>query len=317
MVLCCATHAASAVFAQPAPSQMAETARMIQQLKSADPSARGAAKLELMRAANPEVLPALLELAAGAKGELRTNLLEILSVYKDPRKIPTLIQMSRPFESEYVYGPIHHQLLELGAPAAQPLMDSVPDRCDGNNWEPAGYRSWVARVLEEIGTPAMAAIFSGLRSGTSCKQSAASEALLGPYLRPNTGPPLEPAEEIERGEAALLVDAAQDSDSKIRDTAFQWIDSAKAANFAQLDYARFVEALIATYQANASSETMVEIAGLLAKVASPRVVRFMRAAVHAPNPEIQKIANNYLAENASARNPQRPQSREHPNKIST
>lgn len=297
ILFACAVLSTSTLLSQQAP-KTPQTSKLIEQLQSSDPTARGAAKLELMRSANPDALPALLKLASTSKGDLRTNLLEILGAYKDPRKIPTLIQMSRPFESEYVYSPLHRQLVELGTLAAQPLMDSIPDECGGNDWEPAGYSSWVASLLDEIGTPAMPAIFSGLRSGKPCKQSSGAEALLRAYLRPNIGPPLEPAEEIERDEAALLTDAAQDSDPNISNTAYQWIDSAKAANFAQLDYARFVEALIGTYQSNASPETMVEIANLLAKVSSPRVARFMRAAVRAPNPEIQKIATAYVTEHA-------------------
>ena len=299
ILFACAALSASTLLSQQPPNKTPQTSKLIEQLQSSDPTARGAAKLELMRAANPDALPALLKLALTSEGDLRENLLEILSVYKDPRKIPTLIQMWGPSESDHVYKSISGQLVELGALAAQPLMDAVPDECDGgNNWGPAGDKSWVARILEEIGPPAMPAIFAGLRSGKPCKQSSASEALLLSYLRPNMGPPLEPAEEIERDEAALLTDAAQDSDPNISNAAYQWIDSARAANFAQLDYAKFLEALIAAYQSNAPAETMVEIANLLAKVSSPRVARFMRAAVRAPNPEIQKIANTYVAEHA-------------------
>src|SRR5258708_18595374 len=154
-----------------------------------------------MRTADPDVLAALVEQASGAKGELRTNLIEILGIYKDPRKIPALIQMSRPFESEYVYGPIHEQLVELGAPAAEALMESVPDQCDANDWEPSGYKSWVGRALDQIGTPALPAIFAGLRSGEPCKHSSATEALLRGYMRP-----LEPAEDIEQDEVGVLTD---------------------------------------------------------------------------------------------------------------
>jgi hypothetical protein len=55
-----------------------------------------------------------------------------------------------------------------------------------------------------------------------------------------------------------------------------------------------VEALIAEYQSNASPETMEKIAVMLSDTERPRVTRFMRAAVHAPNPKIQQIANEYL-----------------------
>src|SRR5260370_19410249 len=44
---------------------------------------------------------------------------------------------------------------------------------------------------------------------------------------------------------------------------------------------------------------MVEIARLLAASPTARVTRFMRAALHAPNLQIQEIARNYLAENVS------------------
>src|SRR5258708_33584248 len=90
-----------AVSARQTAQTVARTQALVKQLGSSDPSVRGASKLELMRTADPDVLAALVEQASGAKGELRTNLIEILGIYKDPRQIPALIQMSRPFESEY------------------------------------------------------------------------------------------------------------------------------------------------------------------------------------------------------------------------
>ena len=285
-------------FGQQTPGPVARAEALMQKLRSADPSVRGAAKLELMSSPSPDALPVLLKNASVAQGDQRTNLIEILGVYKDPRKISTLIQMSRPFQSEYVYGPIHNQLVELGGPAAQALMDSVPDECDGAEWEPAGYRSGGGRMLEEMGEPSFRARLSGLRSGKRCKQEAASESLLGVYMRPGRGPQLEPEEEIEREEVWALTQAAEHSDPKIKDTAYAWIDALLAANAPTTDYSKFVEALIATYQTDAPAETRAEIARLLAEVSSPRVRRFMRAAVHAPNPEVQKIATNYVAQHA-------------------
>jgi hypothetical protein len=56
---------------------------------------------------------------------------------------------------------------------------------------------------------------------------------------------------------------------------------------------------------------MEKIAVMLSDTERPRVTRFMRAAVHAPNPKIQRIANEYLSissvlrQNPSRRDPER------------
>jgi hypothetical protein len=66
-----------------------------------------------------------------------------------------------------------------------------------------------------------------------------------------------------------------------------------------------VEALIAEYQSNAPPETMEKIAVMLSDTERPRVTRFMRAAVHAPNPKIQRTANEYLTRFAPKSKPAR------------
>jgi HEAT repeat protein len=295
----CGMFAAGTTLAQQSSEAVSRTETLAQQLQSPDPNVRGAAKLELMQAPNPDALPVLLKLAPGAKGDLRTNLIEILSVYRDPRKIPALIQMLRPFEREY-WDAALVQLTELGAPAAQALMDSVPDECNwaGDDMEPLAYKSAVGAILNQMGAAGLPALFSGLRSGKPCKQSSASDGLLDNYRRSGHDPPPEPAEEIEQEEVVLLTNAAEDEDPVINGTAYSWMDSLDRTDFTEVDYSNIVEALIATYQAKASPKTMAEIARLLSEVSSPRVARFMRAAVHAPNPEIQEIAVQYAAKHA-------------------
>lgn len=57
---------------------------------------------------------------------------------------------------------------------------------------------------------------------------------------------------------------------------------------------------------------MVKIAGMLSQPERPRVTRFMRAAVHAPNPEIQRIANRYLSQFAQEDSPHAGRVSSHP-----
>ena len=66
-----------------------------------------------------------------------------------------------------------------------------------------------------------------------------------------------------------------------------------------IDFSGTVEELISVYQSNAPSETMVKIADMLSKPERPRVTRFMRAAVHAPNADIQSVAQKYLSRYAA------------------
>jgi hypothetical protein len=49
---------------------------------------------------------------------------------------------------------------------------------------------------------------------------------------------------------------------------------------------------------------MEKIVVMLSDAERPRVTRFMRAAVHAPNPKIQRPANEYLARFAPKSKPQ-------------
>jgi HEAT repeat protein len=88
--------------------------------------------------------------------------------------------------------------------------------------------------------------------------------------------------------------AAIDPDERIRSAARSWL-AAWSGKPSDLDFSGIVDALIATYQSKAPPDTMVKIARMLSQPGRPRVTRFMRAAVHAPNPEIEEIATRYLS----------------------
>lgn len=102
----------------------------------------------------------------------------------------------------------------------------------------------------------------------------------------------------------LASDAATDPDEHIRGAAKRWFGSWKGRED-KIDLSGIVEALIAEYQSNAPPETMEKIAVMLSKTERPRVTRFMRAAVHAPNPKIQRTANEYLTRFAPKSKPAR------------
>ena len=87
--------------------------------------------------------------------------------------------------------------------------------------------------------------------------------------------------------------AATDPDEDIRAATKRWFESWKGRED-KIDLSGIVDALIAEYQSNAPPETREKIVVLLSDTERPRVTRFMRAAVHAPNPKIQRTANEYL-----------------------
>jgi len=78
------------------------------------------------------------------------------------------------------------------------------------------------------------------------------------------------------------------------------VDRFVQGDYNQLEFGGIREVLIAAYQNNTPPATMVEIARLLSEDSSPRVTRFMRAALHAPNPKIQHIAQEYLETKGSS-----------------
>lgn len=267
---------------------------LVGQLGAPDPSVRGAAKLTLMASPDPEALPFLLKALPNSQGDFRSNLIEVLKVYKNPQKLPALISAMRPF-----HGPpgadIEQQFTELGAAAAEALMRSVPDECSGPEWEPAGYSSWVAGVIGGMHPIGLSTLLAALRTASPCKQHTAEEAMDSYYSNccDDAGTRFNPPIDV-----TLLVSAVKSDDTGIRSAVSVWIDSLQGSALEQFEPAGVVEVLIKTYQSNRQATTMAEIATLLAGYPSPRVDRFMRAAVNAPNPQIQETARKYLAENA-------------------
>jgi hypothetical protein len=265
---------------------------LVAQLSSPDRGLRDAAKSELIKAPNPESLPVLLEALADSKGELRSALIDILEVYKDPRKIPALIKAARPYTGDPTDLKIGNQLSELGTLAAQALMDSLPAKCDESDDELASYASWVADGIGHINPWSLPTLFAGLRSGNACRQRAGQEGLQICCARPEYG--------LGDPDIILFTSAVLSDDERIRFAADQWIDSFHG-DYKDLEFSGTIEVLIAAYQKNVSPATMIEVARLLAGDPCPRVTRFMRAAVNAPNPQIQQIAHEYLAKTSGNR----------------
>jgi len=265
---------------------------LIKQLGSADATTRTSAETELKKSPTPEALPIVLNAADSSSGDLAVALVRVLAVYNDPRKIPVLLKIRKAFLSDDLN--VGDQLQLLGDPAAQALMDSFPDPCDDSDTVVGTYVSWVGGVIGDMNRTnpePMSPLISGLRSGNPCKQRAASEALQYCCAEPGTG--------IGDPEIILLTEALESQDEKIRSVADQWIDSFKG-DYNKLEFGGIREVLIAAYQNNAPPATMVEVARLLSEDPSPRVTRFMRAALHAPNPKIQHIAQEYLETNGSS-----------------
>jgi hypothetical protein len=241
-----------------------------------------------MKSPSPDSLPIILKALESSKGELRSVLVDILGVYKDPRKISALIKAARPYDGDPTDVTIGDQLTELGTPAGQALIDSLPAKCDESDDELSSYTSWVGFVIGHINPWSLSVLFAGLRSGNPCKQRAAQEGLQMCCAEPEYG--------LGDPQITLFTSAVLSDDERIRSAAEQWIDSFRG-EYRNFEFAGTIEVLIAAYQKNASPATMIEIARLLADDPCPRVTRFMRAAVSAPNPEIQQIAHEYLAKN--------------------
>jgi hypothetical protein len=269
---------------------------------STDPSAREAAKLELKSTAHPDVLPVLLKALPTATGCARLGLVEILAVYKDPRKIAALVQVAKQLKTDMApsldkggLGFIEIQLVELGTPAASALMESITE-CSN---ETLPYAGWVGAVVGDMGAPGLAAIFAGLRSGDPCREVAGGDGLVRAFMHSEAGAELT-ALDVNQSEMMALVRAAQSEDEETHAAAVKWIEGLAEKFLEKVDYATFVEALITAYR-TAPAETMISIARILAEVKSLRVLRFMNAAVNAPHPEIQGIARKYLAEHRRQR----------------
>jgi len=268
------------------------TRALVEQLSSSDCGLRDTAKSELLKSPNPDSLPVILKALASSRGELRSVLVDILGVYRDPRKISALIEAARPHEGDSTDVKLGDQLTELGTPAAQALMDSLPAKCDESDDELAGYTSWVAAVIGHINPWSLPTLFAGLRSGNACKQRAGQEGLQVCCAGPEYG--------LGDPDITLFTSAVLSDDERIRSAAGQWIDSFRG-EYRNFEFAGTIEVLIAAYQKDAPSATMIEISRLLASNPCSRVTRFMRAAINAPNPKIQQIAHEYLAKNHRTR----------------
>lgn len=266
----------------------------LDQLFSSDPAVRGAAKAELLLHPDPVLLPALLKALPSSKGTNRDDIFEILAKYDDPRKIPVYLALLNSSSPDADTGAIEEQLARLGAPAAKALLAN----CVGMA---AGILSWMHETGAQF-------LIEAVQSQDACKHSTGEQGLLYMFGDAN-------ADAVSRADIQLASDAAIDPDDRIRGAARRWFSSQKGRE-ESVDFSGIIEALITAYQTSAPPETMVKIADMLSQRERPRVTRFMRAAVHAPNPEIQRIAEQYLsmympkAETQPARvssNPQTPE----------
>ena len=249
----------------------------MEQLGSSDPSARGAAKLELIRSADPATLPLLLKEMPLIAGPTQTAMVEVLAAYKDVRKIPVLLAVAPKANVE-------SQLVDLGAPAAQAMMQSLKANCDP--YDTGLYTEWVGNTMAEMPKIALPLFVAALRDGNSCQQSAAEDGLQRAYAQPEYGL-IDPT-------INLFIEAVESDDALIHMAAGKWIDSF-GDKVDALEFEGVVEVLIAAYRNHAPPATMVAIAQMLAGAPRPRVTRFMNAARHAPNPEIRRIAEQYSA----------------------
>ena len=252
----------------------------VRNLLRGDSAARGSAKNELLTHPDPAVLLELLQALPSSTGSNRDDLLEVLAQYNDPRKIPVYIAIAK--DSKFKTWPYEmgNQLSKLGAPAAQALVDG----CAG---EGEDYGTWAGVTIgwmHDIGTPFL---IDAVESAEECKHRIGVNGLKDQF---GDADPQSPY----RSELAIAIDAVIDPDDRIRNATRELFDSWKNKKQNDIDFEAIVETLIRAYQAQTPPETMVKIAGMLSEIQVPRVTRFMRAAVHAPNPEIQQTARNYL-----------------------
>ncbi|HKF53168.1 MAG TPA: HEAT repeat domain-containing protein [Candidatus Acidoferrales bacterium] len=249
----------------------------IQRLFSKDAAVRSAAKADLLQHPDPALLPSLLKELPASQGTNRDDLVEVLAKYDDTKKIPVFFAM-RPWSGSVAdVGEINLQLSHLGQPAADALVAHCTETNDN-------YADWAAGVLNWMHQIGARQLVESVQSDDACKHEMGTQGLL--YM---TDP-----DQVARAETQLASDAAVDPDERIRGAARQWFATWNGKE-EQIDCGGIIEPLIAAYQAKAPSATMVKIAQMLATVDRPRVTRFMRAAVHSPNAEIQEIAKNYLS----------------------
>lgn len=263
-----------------ATAQQANQDSRVDQLLGSNPSLRGRTKAELLQHPDPALLPALLKALPSSKGSNRDDILEILAKYDDPRKIPVFLAMlksSSTWDSSFTA--MDEQLSRLGSPAA----DAILADCTGED------PRWAAEVLSRIQATGAQYLLEAVQSDDSCKRNVGEQGLFDMF-----GGADRDEYDATTADIELACDAVIDPDVRIRGAARQWFASLKGKE-ENADFSGIVEVLIAAYQASAPPETMVKIADMLSHRERPRVTRFMRAAVHAPNPEIQRIAKEYLS----------------------
>lgn len=252
----------------------------VQDLFGSNSAVRGAAKDELLKHPDPALLPDLLAALASASGTIRDDLFEILGQYDDQRKIPVFLALLKPFHWDAEKNVIREQLARLGAPAAEALLAG----CKGEAEEYGVWASGAFLSMHEQGVPYL---LRAVQSEDACQHQLGQDGLNDMFGEADP-------ESLIRFDIGLAADAAIDPDERIRSAARSWLAS-WSGKPSDLDFSGVVDALIATYQSKTPPETMVKIARMLSQPGRPRVTRFMRAAVHAPNPEIQQIATQYLS----------------------
>lgn len=255
----------------------------VQQLLSSDPAARGAAKEQLMEHPEPSAVPVLLKALPGAKGTIRDDLFEILGKYDDPRKIPVYLSLVKPFHWDNEKQAIREQLARLDGAAA----DAVLAGCKGEGEE---YGIWASGMFMVMHDKGVLYLLKAAQDEEQCVHRIAEDGLNGMFGDADPEYAI-----LARSDIELAADAAIDPDERIRAAARKWF-AQRTGNEPYIDFGQMVDVLIGVYQSNAPPETMVKIALMLSEPARPRVTRFMRAAVHAPNPEIQQVAKNYLGQ---------------------
>jgi hypothetical protein len=279
------------LFALQQDSSPAHVQALVQRLGSGNIKDEDAAKVELREHPTPDALPILLKALPSSDATVRNDIIDILASYKDNAKIPALIAYR---ENDWGDKTVDSQLVELGAPAVDALVKSLPETCDpdGRN---SLYAEWVGTVLREIELEGTRAMLAGLITHQSCVHAAARSGLVVPRPGPAMAPPPTTEEQEMDAGLFLLVDAAENDDPHIHETAVNWIRSIQNRGWSNLEYSQFLEAIIETYRSNMSGQTRREIARLLALNRCRRVDRFMRAAVHSPIAEVRSIAMKYLA----------------------
>lgn len=251
----------------------------INHLLSSDPAVRSTTKNELMRHPDTAILPALLKALPSSQGSIRDDLLEILDKYDDARKLPIFMGLLKPFHLDTDSSLIGQQLARLGEPAAQAVLAGCDDPTEG-------YSEWAAGVLKDMETVGRASIIAALLSNDDCRREIGRNGLQWAFgeADPNS---------VLNADIRLASTAATDTDQRIRGATKKWFESWRGREDS-VEMSGIVDALITEYQSHAPPETMPKIAAMLSDTERPRVTRFMRAALHAPNPEIQRIANHYL-----------------------